>query len=112
MNVEVLAIENQLEAGTLKVRLRVGQQESTVQFLTGETHIGDQPIQTLDYERSFWETFKFNQHIIFRVMSLVRSRLAGETVELPIMVGQLHTAEELPAERSASRYRSRRAIDR
>jgi hypothetical protein len=102
MNVEVLAIENQLEAGTLKVRLRVGQQESTVQFLIGETHIGGQPIQTLDYERSFWEDFKFNQHIIFRVMGLVRSRLAGETMEFPIVVGRLYATDGLPAERSAS----------
>jgi hypothetical protein len=101
MNVEVLAIENQLEAGALEVRLRVGQEESTVRFLIGETHIGDQPIQTLDYEQSFWEAFKFNQHIIFRVMGLVRSVLAGEIVELPIVIGRLHTAEELPAERSA-----------
>jgi hypothetical protein len=101
MNVEVLAIENQLEAGALKVRLRVKQQESTVRFWVGETHIGDQPIQTLDYEQSFWDAFKFNQHIIFRVMGLVRSVLAGEVVELPIEVGRLHTAEELQVERSA-----------
>jgi hypothetical protein len=72
-----------------------------VRFLVGETHIGDQSIQTLDYEQSFWEAFKFNQHIIFRVMGLVRSVLAGEMVELPIGVGRLHTADELQAERSA-----------
>jgi hypothetical protein len=101
MNVEVLAIENQVEAGALEVRLRVGQEESTVRFLVGETYIGDQPIQTLDYEQSFWEAFKFNQHIIFRVMGLVRSVLAGEAVELPIVVERLHTAEELQVERSA-----------
>jgi hypothetical protein len=101
MNVEVLAIENKSESGTLDVCLRAGQQESIVQFTTGMTQIGDQPIQTLDYEQSFWEEFKFNQHVIFRVMGLVRSVLAGEIVELPIVIGRLDTAEELPAERSA-----------
>jgi hypothetical protein len=107
MNVEVLAIENKSDAGAVDVCLRVGQQESTVRFTTGITHIGDQPIQTLDYEQSFWESFKFNQRIIFRVMGLVRrlclseraSLLAGETVELPIVVGRLHTPEELQAGR-------------
>jgi hypothetical protein len=99
MNVEVLAIESKSDAGAVDVCLRVGQQDSTVRFTTGITYIGDQPIQTLDYEQSFWESFKFNQHIIFRVMGLVRLLLAGETVELPIVVGRLHTPEELQAER-------------
>jgi hypothetical protein len=101
MNVEVLTIENKLDAEVVDVRLRVGQQESTVRFTIGMTQIGDQAIQTLDYERSFWESFKFNQHIIFRVMELVRSRLGNETVELPMVVGRLHTPEELQAGRSA-----------
>jgi hypothetical protein len=93
MDVDVLAIENNLEAGTLDVSLRVGRQGSIVRFITNITQIGDQPIQTLDYEQSFWEAFQFNQHIIFRVMGLVRSTLAGETVELPIIIERLHTAE-------------------
>jgi hypothetical protein len=71
VNIEVVAIENDRDAGILEVRLRVRQEDSTVRFLVGETHIGDQSIQTLDYEQSFWEAFKFNQHIIFRVMGLV-----------------------------------------
>jgi hypothetical protein len=102
VNVEVVAIENTLDAGILEVRLRVGQQESSVRFATGMIQIEEQAIQTLDYEQGFWDAFKFNQHIVFRVMGLVRSVLAGETVALPIVVGRLHTAEELQAERSSN----------
>jgi hypothetical protein len=101
VNIEVVAIEHDRDEGILEVRLRVGQQESIVQFTTGLIEIEEQAIQTLDYEQSFWDAFKFNQHIIFRVMGLVRSVLAGEMVELPIGVGRLHTAEELQSERSA-----------
>jgi hypothetical protein len=101
VNIGVVAIENDRDAGIIEVRLRVGQQESIIQFTTGLIEIEEQAIQTLDYEQSFWDAFKFNPHIIFRVMGLVRSVLAGEVVELPIGVGQLHTAEELQSERSA-----------
>lgn len=88
MNVKILAIESGKEADSLDVLLSIGDEKKSFRFIRKFDLIGGHKIQMIKHEDKFWETFKFNQHIVFKVTELVLGKYRGEVLELPGDLGE------------------------
>ena len=94
MNVRILAVESGKEADSLEVLLSIGEEKKSFRFIREFDLIGGHKIQIIKHEDKFWETFKFNQHIVFKVTELVLGKYRGEVLELPADLGKLSTKVE------------------
>ena len=94
MNVRILAVESGNEADSLDVLLSIGEEKKSFRFIREFDLIGGHKIQIIKHEDKFWETFKFNQHIVFKVTELVLGKYRGEVLELPADLGKLSTKVE------------------
>lgn len=94
MNVRILAVESGNEADSLDVLLSIGEEKKSFRFIREFDIIGGHKIQIIKHEDKFWETFKFNQHIVFKVTELVLGKYRGEVLELPADLGKLSTKVE------------------
>ncbi|NJK69225.1 MAG: hypothetical protein HC941_24315, partial [Microcoleus sp. SU_5_3] len=79
MNVKILAVESGKEPDSLDVLLSIGEDKKSFKFLREFDVIGGHQIQTIKHEDKFWETFKFNQHIVFKVTELVWGNTEGKS---------------------------------
>ncbi|NJS12652.1 MAG: hypothetical protein HC789_20895 [Microcoleus sp. CSU_2_2] len=94
MNVKIWAVESGKEADSIEVLLSMGEDKKSFKFLREFDVIGGHKIQTIKHEDKFWETFKFNQHIVFKVTELVLGKYRGEVLELPAELGKFGTQAE------------------
>ncbi|MFB2894314.1 hypothetical protein ACE1CI_15495 [Aerosakkonemataceae cyanobacterium BLCC-F50] len=94
MKVRILAIEFQKDADSLDVLMSLGEEERYFKFTRHFDTINQQKIQVVNHDNSFWETFKFNQHIIFKVTRLVLRKYRGEELKLPVDIGEFGNPEE------------------
>lgn len=94
MNVKILAIEPGKEADSLDVLMSIGEEQLCFRFVRRLDTIGAQKVQTVNHDDSFWEHFKLNQHIVFKVTRFVLRKYQGELLELPADVGDFGTPEE------------------
>ena len=94
INVKILAVESGNEADSLDVLLSIGEEKKSFRFIREFDLIGGHKIQIIKHEDKFWETFKFNQHIVFKVTELVLGKYRGEVLELPADLGKLSTKVE------------------
>ena len=98
MNVTILAIEPGKEADSLDVLMSIGEEQRCFKFVRQFDMIGDRKVQTVNHDDSFWENFKFNQHIVFTVTHFVLRKYQGEALELPADIGDFGTPEEASAQ--------------
>ena len=98
MNVKILTIEPGKEADSLDVLMSIGEEQRCFNFVRQFVTIDDTKLQLVQHEESFWETFKFNQHIVFTVTRFVVRKYQGEVLELPADVGDFGTREEAIAQ--------------
>lgn len=75
INVKILAVESGNEADSLDVLLSIGEEKKSFRFIREFDLIGGHKIQIIKHEDKFWETFKFNQHIVFKVTELVLGKI-------------------------------------
>ena len=94
MKTQVLNIQLNSEANSLKVCMSIGDKQDQFIFLRQFDQIANRQLQIINYDNHFGETFKFNQHIIEEVISLVRKFFKGDKLNLPQDVGDFGTKEE------------------
>ena len=112
MNVKILAVESGKEADSLDVLLSIGEEKKSFRFIREFDLIGGHKIQIIKHEDKFWETFKFNQHIVFKVTELVLGKYRGEVLELPADLGKLGTKVEAIALQKPVHYPSKSAVNK
>ena len=106
MNVKILAIEPGKEADSLDVLMSIGEEQRCFRFVRQFDTIGDRKVQTVNHDDSFWENFKFNQHIVFTVTHFVLRKCQGEALELPADIGDFGLPEEAIAQQKPFPKRS------
>jgi hypothetical protein len=106
MNVTVLTIKPGTTENSWDVLLAIAERLQSFSFARESVQIGASKGWALTAETDFSERFRFNQHISQRVYELVREAMQGKTVALPLLVGQLYTAEKAQAEMVQRRDRS------
>jgi hypothetical protein len=94
MNVKILAVELEKKTDSMEVLLSIGEEKKSFKFIRNFDVIGGQKIQMIKHEDKFWETFKFNQHMVFKVTELVLGKYRGEVLELPAELGKFGTQAE------------------
>ena len=112
MNVKILAVESGKEADSMEVLLSIGEEKKSFRFIREFDLIGGHKIQIIKHEDKFWETFKFNQHIVFKVTELVLGKYRGEVLELPADLGKLGTQVEAIALQKPVHYPSKSAVNK
>lgn len=71
MKVKILAVESGKEDDSPDVLLSIGEEKKSFRFIREFDIICGHQIQMIKHEDKFWKTFKFNQHIVFKVTELV-----------------------------------------
>lgn len=94
MKTQVLNIQLNSETNSLKVCMSIGDKQDRFIFLRQFDQIANRQLQIINYDNNFGETFKFNQHIIDEVISLVRKYFKGDKLNLPQDVGDFGTIDE------------------
>lgn len=112
MNVKILAVESGKEADSMEVLLSIGEEKKSFRFIREFDLIGGHKIQIIKHEDKFWETFKFNQHIVFKVTELVLGKYRGEVLELPADLGKFGPKVEAIALQKLVRHPSKSAVNK
>lgn len=94
MKTQILNIKPNTDPNSLKVFMSIGNEQHQFTFLRQFDSFANHQLQIINYDNQFGDTFKFNQHIIGEVMSLVRKFFKGDTLTLPQDVGDFGTLEE------------------
>lgn len=94
MKTQVLKIEPNTDTNFLKVCMSIGDKQQQFTFSRQFDQIANRQLQIINYDKNFGETFKYNQHIIGEVMSLVRKFFKGDNLALPQEIGDFGTPEE------------------
>ncbi|MGL4622918.1 MAG: helicase-related protein [Chroococcidiopsis sp.] len=94
MKTQVLKVQPNSSANSLKVCMSIGDEQHHFTFSRQFDSFANRQLQIINYDNNFGETFKFNQHIIGEVMSLVRNFFKGVIAPLPQDVGDFGTLEE------------------
>lgn len=94
MKTQVLSIQPIAHTDSLRVLMSIGSSEHSFTFTRKEELIGQTKIFVIEEDRNFAEVFQFNQQIAGSVMSLVRQFYKGDSVQLPLDVGDFGTMEE------------------
>jgi hypothetical protein len=94
MKTQVLNIQPNTDTNSLKVFMSIGNEQHQFTFFRQFDSFANHQIQIINYDNQFGDTFKFNQHIIGEVISLVRSFFKGNKLFLPQDVGDFGTLEE------------------
>jgi hypothetical protein len=110
MNITVLSIQPGATPNSWDVILTFPDQQSTFTFTREPIMIRDREGWAMTADPSFYETFKFNQHITHRVNQLLRQVIEQQTVTLSTDVGVFYTPEEAQAEMARRRDAQLKAI--
>lgn len=94
MKTQVLSIQPIAHTDSLSVLMSVGSEKHSFTFTRREELIGQTKIFVIEEDRNFAFLFQFNQQIAGLVMSLVRQFYKGDSVQLPLYVGDFGTMEE------------------
>lgn len=94
MKTQVLSIQPIANTDSLSVVMSIGDKQHSFTFSRLEELIGQIKIFVIEEDRYFAEVFQFNQQIAGSVMSLVRQFYKGDSVQLPLYVGDFGTMEE------------------
>jgi hypothetical protein len=94
MKPQLLNIQPNTDTNSLKVFMSIGNEQHQFTFLRQFDQIANRQVAIINYNYQFGEIFKFNQHIIDEVMSLVRKFFKGDKLILPQDVGDFGTLEE------------------
>lgn len=112
MNVKILAVESGKEADSIDLLLSIGEEKKSFKFIREFDLIGGHKIQIIKHEDKFWETFKFNQHIVFKVTELVLGKYRGEVLELPADLGEFGPKVEAIAPQKPVHHPSKSAANK
>ncbi|MHC5915686.1 MAG: helicase-related protein [Nostoc sp.] len=74
--------------------MSIGDEQHQFTFSRQFDQIANRQLQIINYDNNFGDTFKYNQHIIGEVMSLVRKFFKGDELTLPQEIGDFGTPEE------------------
>ena len=94
MKTQVLKIQQNADTNSLKVCMSIGDERHEFKFSRQFDQIANRQLHIINYDKNFGDTFKYNQHIIGEVMSLVRKFFQGNKPNLPQNVGDFGTLEE------------------
>ncbi|MHC5675643.1 helicase-related protein [Nostoc sp.] len=94
MKTQVLKIQPNTDTNFLKVCMSIGDEQHQFTFSRQFDQIANRQLQIINYDNNFGDTFKYNQHIIGEVMSLVRKFFKGDELTLPQEIGDFGTPEE------------------
>lgn len=94
MKTQVLNIQPNSEVNSLKVCMSIGDKQHQFTFSRQFDQVANRQLQIINYDNNFGETFKFNQHILNEVISLVRKFFKGDKLNLPQDVGNFGTKDE------------------
>ncbi|MDZ8241588.1 MAG: helicase-related protein [Nostoc sp. ChiQUE01a] len=94
MKTQVLKIQPNTDTNFLNVCMSIGDEQHQFTFSRQFDQIANRQLQIINYDNNFGDTFKYNQHIIGEVMSLVRKFFKGDDLTLPQDIGDFGTPEE------------------
>lgn len=72
----------------------LGDSQKTFTFTVKKAKIGDRELTSFSEDEAFSQTFQFNDLIGIEITNLVKKVAHGETLNLPIFVGNFGTKEE------------------
>lgn len=98
MNVQVLKIELGIAANSSEVWLALPNQQLRFRFVREPVPVGKHQDWMLTAELRFYQTLQFNQHITHHVNQLLEQVIRGDSVELPVDMGQFYSPEAAQAE--------------
>ncbi|MBC1238206.1 helicase-related protein [Nostoc sp. 2RC] len=94
MKTQVLKIQPNTDTNLLKVCISIADKQHHFTFSRQFNQIANHQLQIINYDKNFGDTFKYNQHIIDEVISLVRKFFKGDDLTLPQEIGDFGTPEE------------------
>jgi hypothetical protein len=103
MKITALSIQPGTTPNSWDVILASDEQRSTFTFTREPVSISDRQGWAIAADSSFYETFKFNQHITHRVHQLLRQVINQQAVALPVEIGLFYTPEAAQAEMARRR---------
>lgn len=103
MNVQVLKIEPGSDTNSWTVWLALPNQQLSFRFVCETVPVGRDQGWVLTAEPYFYQTFQFNQHVTHQVNQLVQQVIRGDSIELPVEVGEFYSPEAAQAEMARRR---------